>query len=59
MGIQVTAPVVGQVTQGTLPFTGMPATSVAAAAASLAALGLLLLLLARVPSEEAAGRSWD
>ncbi|HJR87330.1 MAG TPA: hypothetical protein VJ930_06715 [Acidimicrobiia bacterium] len=46
-----------QVTQGTLPFTGIPATSVASVAASLAALGLLLLALSR--SGEPASRSWD
>ena len=57
LGIQVTAPVVAQVTQGTLPFTGIPATSVASLAASLAALGLLLLALSR--SGEPASRSWD
>jgi hypothetical protein len=59
LGIQVTAPVVAQVTQVTLPFTGMPAIPVAALAASLVALGLLLLALSRAPSEEATGRAWD
>ncbi|HEY7584711.1 MAG TPA: hypothetical protein VIB78_13960 [Acidimicrobiia bacterium] len=55
----MTAPVVAQVTQGTLPFTGMPAISVAAVSASLAALGLLLLALSRASSEQTSGRSWD
>ena len=59
LGIQVTAPVVGQVTQVTLPFTGLPAESIAVWAASLALLGLLLLAASRGQTERSPGRSWE
>jgi hypothetical protein len=59
LGIQVTAPVVGQVTQVTLPFTGLPAESMAVWAASLALLGLLLLAASRRQTERIPGRSWE
>ena len=59
LGIQVTAPVVGQVTQVTLPFTGLPAESMAVWAGSLALLGLLLLAASRGHTERIPGRSWE
>jgi hypothetical protein len=59
LGIQVTAPVVGQVTQVTLPFTGLPAESMAVWAGSLALLGLLLLAASRGQTETIPGRSWE
>ncbi|MGH8924168.1 MAG: hypothetical protein ACRDWA_05945 [Acidimicrobiia bacterium] len=55
----MTAPVVAQVTQVTLPFTGLPATSMAFGAAALAALGLMLLAASRGPAEKVSSRSWD
>ncbi len=57
-GIQVSAPAVAQVTQATLPFTGLSTTSIATLAAGLAAIGLLLLAAARRVDEEAPVRRW-
>ncbi len=58
-GIQVSAPVVAQVTQATLPFTGVSTTSMAVVSAGLAALGLLLLAASRRSDEQDPARSWS
>jgi LPXTG-motif cell wall-anchored protein len=63
-GIQVTAPIVAQatqatVTEGTLPFTGIEASNLAALAAGLAAAGLLALAAYRRAAERASTRPWD
>ncbi|MFN2487060.1 MAG: hypothetical protein ABR609_10725 [Acidimicrobiia bacterium] len=58
-GIQVSAPVVAQVTQATLPFTGVSTTSMAVVSAGLAALGLLLLAASRRNDEKDPARSWS
>jgi hypothetical protein len=58
-GIQVSSPVAAQVTQATLPFTGLSTTSMAVIAAALAALGLLLLAVARSTEEKSPARSWN
>jgi hypothetical protein len=62
LGIQVTAPVtpqVNQVTQETLPFTGISTGSMALLAAAFAGAGLLLLLAARQNDEKSPVRSWN
>ena len=53
------APVAAQVTQATLPFTGMSTTSMAVVAAGMAALGLLLLAASRQTEEKSPARSWN
>ena len=58
-GIQASAPVVAQVTQATLPFTGVSTTSMAVVSAGLAALGLLLLAASRRNDEKDPVRSWS
>ena len=61
LGIQVTAPEtpqVNQVTQVTLPFTGISTGSMALLAAAFAGVGLLLLLAARQNDEKSPVRSW-
>ncbi len=58
-GIQVSAPVAAQVTQATLPFTGISTTSMAVVAAGLAAMGLLLLAATRKADGKHLARSWN
>ena len=58
-GIQIEAPVAAQVTQATLPFTGVSTTSMAVIAAGLAAMGILLLALSRQSEERNPARSWN
>jgi hypothetical protein len=62
LGIQVSAPEtpqVNQVTQETLPFTGISTGSMALLAAAFAGVGLLLLLAARQNDEKSPVRSWN
>jgi hypothetical protein len=62
LGIQVSAPEtpqVNQVTQETLPFTGISTGSMALLAAAFAGVGLLLLLAARQNDERTPVRSWN
>jgi hypothetical protein len=62
LGIQVSLPAnaqVNQVTQQTLPFTGITTGSMAVLAAALAGAGLLLLLAGRQHDEKRPGRSWN
>jgi hypothetical protein len=62
LGIQVSAPEnaqVNQVTQETLPFTGISTGSMALLAAAMAGAGLLLLLAARQNDEKSPARSWN
>jgi hypothetical protein len=62
LGIQVSAPEtpqVNQVTQETLPFTGISTASMALLAAAFAGVGLLLLLAARQNDERTPVRSWN
>ena len=62
LGIQVSAPEnaqVNQVTQETLPFTGISTGSMALLAAAIAGAGLLLLLAARQNDEKSPARSWN
>ena len=60
LGIQVSAPAqVNQVTQETLPFTGISTGSLALLAAAFAGVGLLLLLAARQKDEKSPVRSWN
>ncbi len=62
LGIQVSAPEaaqVNQVTQETLPFTGISTGSMALLAAAFAGIGLLLLLAARQNDERTPVRSWN
>jgi hypothetical protein len=62
LGIQVSAPEaaqVNQVTQETLPFTGISTGSMALLAAAFAGVGLLLLLAARQNDEKSPARSWN
>ena len=58
LGIQVSAPVAAQVTQVTLPFTGLSSGSLAMLASAFAGLGLLLLLASRQTEEKTPVRSW-
>jgi hypothetical protein len=55
----VSAPEVAQVTQETLPFTGISTGSMALLAAAFAGGGLLLLLAARQNDERTPVRSWN
>jgi hypothetical protein len=60
LGIQVSAPAqVNQVTQETLPFTGISTGSLALLATAFAGVGLLLLLAARQNDEKNPARSWN
>ena len=62
LGIQVSLPAnaqVNQVTQETLPFTGISSGSIALLAAAMVGAGLLLLLAARQNGEKSPGRSWN
>jgi len=59
LGIQVSAPEVAQVTQETLPFTGISTGSLALLATAFAGVGLLLLLAARQNDEKNPARSWN
>jgi hypothetical protein len=59
LGIEVSAPVVAQVSQVTLPFTGISTGSIALLAAAFAAVGVLLLLVPRQNDEKGSARSWN
>jgi LPXTG cell wall anchor motif len=58
-GIQVSAPVAAQVTQATLPFTGVSTTGLGVIAAALAGAGVLALALSRRIEERESLRSWN
>jgi hypothetical protein len=58
-GIQVSAGVAAQVTEQTLPFTGISTSSMAVVAAGLAAMGLLLIAVSRDPEEKDPARAWN
>jgi len=57
-GIQVTAGVIGQVTQVTLPFTGLSTTVLSLVLAALAGVGLVFLAMARRDEEEIPMKPW-
>ncbi len=57
-GIVVSAPVPAQVTQATLPFTGVSSAGLAVIAVSLAGLGVMALGLAKRTEDRAGVRSW-
>ncbi len=57
-GIQVAAPVAAQVTEATLPFTGISSAGLAVIAVALAGLGVMALGLARRSEDRAGVRSW-
>ncbi|HJU51925.1 MAG TPA: hypothetical protein VJ815_06295 [Acidimicrobiia bacterium] len=58
-GIQVSAPAAAQVTQATLPFTGVSTTGLGVIAAGLAAAGVLFLAASRRMEEKESLRSWS
>jgi len=58
-GIQVTAAVVAQVTQATLPFTGLPTSTLALIVVGWVSLGLVLVMISRRGEETTPTKPWN
>ncbi|MFN2485060.1 MAG: LPXTG cell wall anchor domain-containing protein [Acidimicrobiia bacterium] len=55
----MTAAVVAQVTQATLPFTGLPTSTLALIAVGLVSLGLVLVMISRRGEETTPTKPWN